>query len=332
MLRSVEPSDLASLLALDALLQEQSVSRAATRLGISTPAASHALAKLRKRFGDELLVRAGRKMVLTPRAMALRELVRGAIASADLVFEDPDAFDPARMDREFILSTTDYVLSIFGRELEQVIGSSAPGLVLRVIPNAPDDGLRLRAGETDLAVGIYGELPPELKIRPIITDRLVCVVRADHPSVRQRLTLKQFTRLEHVQVAPRGRPGGYVDELLEERGMSRRVTRAVPYFRVGLEMVATSDRVLTVSERIARQSAAELGLRVLEPPLPLEPFTLSLVWHPRRDGDLGHRWLRERLVEATTALDAMPHPRARRRLSTTDPTGRQKVKSDASDC
>ncbi|MEM7158785.1 MAG: LysR family transcriptional regulator [Myxococcota bacterium] len=322
MLRSIESSDLASLLALDALLQEQSVTGAARQLGISTPAASHALARLRARFNDELLVRAGRTMVLTPRAHELRDRVRDAIATADRVFEDPEAFDPATMEQALTLSATDYVLLVLGQHLEAAVGNAAPGLELRVVPNATNDGELLRTGETDLAIGIYGDLPPELKTRPIITDRLVCVVRQDHPTVRQRLTLKQFARLEHIQIAPRGRPGGYVDELLAERGLQRRVTRAVPYFHVALEMVASSDRVLTVSERIARRSADTLRLRLLEPPLPLQPFALSLVWHPRRDGDRGHAWLRERLVQASTALDATRHPRARRRLSKTDATGK----------
>ncbi|MEL6190347.1 MAG: LysR family transcriptional regulator, partial [Myxococcota bacterium] len=319
-MNDIEPSDLASLLALDALLQEQSVSRAATRLGVSTPAVSHTLARLRTRFDDELLVRAGRKMVLTPRAEELRERVREAVASADRVFSEPEAFDPGRMQAAFTVCATDYVWLMFGDEFEREIGGSAPGLSLRVVPNATDDPIRLRNGGLDLAIGIYGDLPPELKIRPIITDRLVCVVREGHPTVRARLSLKQFVRLEHIQVAPRGRPGGYIDELLSERDLTRSVRRYVPYFRVGLEMVASSDRVLTVSERIARKAAAELGLRVLEPPLPFEPYTLSMVWHPRRDRDSAHAWLRQRLIDATSRLEAMPHRRARRRLSRSDPT------------
>jgi DNA-binding transcriptional LysR family regulator len=319
-LHGMESSDLAALGTLDALLQEVSVSRAAQRLGLSTPAVSHALARLRERFGDPLLVRAGRGMVLTPRAEALKPRVRDAMSMASLVFEDEAEFAPDRMERSFTVAMTDYVLLVFGGALDARLRASAPGLRLRVVPNAVDDAARLRAGETDLAVGIYGELPPELKTRPIITDRLVCVVREGHPSVKRRLSLARFVELEHVQIAPRGRPGGYVDERLAERGLSRRVTRAVPYFQVALEMTAGSDRVLTVSERIARQLGPALGLRILEPPLPLEPFALAMVWHPRFDADAGHRWLRERLVEVTRSMDAMPHETPRRRLSRTDPT------------
>lgn len=306
------------LVTLDALLQEGSVTRAARRLGLSTPATSHALARLRERFDDPLLVRAGRSMVLTPRAKALREPVRDAVALSARVFEAPVAFDPATEERGFTLSATDYVMVVFGEALERQIRGRAPRLDLRFLPNSVDDAERLRSGETDLAVGIYGSLPPELRTRPLITDRFVCVVREDHPTIRGRLSLDEFVRVDHVQVAPRGRPGGYVDELLAERGLRRRVARAVPYFQVALAMTARSDYVLTISERIAKALGPALRLKVVPPPLPLEPFTLSMVWHPRFDGDEAHQWLRAQLLEATAGADA--HPRARRRLSATDPT------------
>ena len=171
-----------------------------------------------------------------------------------------------------------------------------------------------------LRAALGSELPPELRMRPIITDRLVCVVRDDHPSVGDALDLDEYVALDHVQVAPRGRPGGYVDELLADHGLTRRVGRAVPYFQVALSMVARSDRVLTVSERVARALAPGLGLRVLEPPLPLEPFALSMIWHPRYGSDPGHRWLRERFFEASELVGALSHEGARRSLSPTDPT------------
>ena len=312
----MEPSDLTALVTLDALLQTSSVSGAARRLGLSTPAVSHALAKLRERFKDPLLVRAGRGMVLTPRAVELRPRVRDAVSVARRVYEAPGDFDPRDIERVFTVSMTDYVLLVFGGAFDEAIASTAPGLDLRVIPNSVDDARRLRTGDTDLAVGIYGKLPPELKTRPIVTDRLICVVRRDHPSVKSRLSLDQFVELAHIQVAPRGRPGGYVDDVLAQRGLQRRVTRAVPYFQVALEMTARSDRILTISERIARLIAPSLNLRVLEPPLALEPFALSMLWHPRLDADPAHRWLRGQLVEVTSALDGLAHAGARK----TDPT------------
>ncbi len=318
----MEANDLAALNTLDALLQEASVTRAARRLGVSAPAVSHALSRLRERFDDPLLVRAGRSMVLTPRAEQLRPLVRDAMQVADRVFEVPVDFEPARLERRFVLSVSDYVLSVLGADLDARLTDAAPMIDLAILPNAIDDAEKLRSGETDLLVGIYGDLPPELRTRPLITDRFVCVVRADHPKVRRTLSLDRFVAMEHVQIAPRGRPGGYVDELLDERGLSRRVARAVPYFNVALEMTARSDRVLTVSERIARAVAPRLNLKVFEPPLPMEPFALSMVWHPRFDADPAHRWVRERLLDVSRHVDGLQHKSARRRLSRSDPTGR----------
>ncbi len=311
----MESTDFTALVALDALLQESSVSGAARRLGLSTPAMSHALARIRERFDDPILVRAGRSMVLTPRAEALRPRVRNAIAAAEQALAPETPFSPGTLEREFTVHVTDAVLHILGAALDSAARHEAPGLALRFVPNSPADADRLRAGDADLAVGIYGELPPEMRLRQLLTDRFVCVVRADHPSVNKRLTLKHFTALDHVQVAPRGRPGGYVDDLLAERGLARRVTRAVPYFDAALELVAGTDYVLTVSERIARGRADRLGLRILEPPLPLEPYALNLVWHPRLDADPAHAYLRDLFVRAAEHAASDRHPGARRRLS-----------------
>ncbi|MFN3199931.1 MAG: LysR family transcriptional regulator [Bradymonadia bacterium] len=313
-------TDLTGLNTLHALLEEESVSGAARRLGLSTPAVSHALAKLRARLDDPLLVRAGRRMVLTPRAVALKPRVRQAIATAALVFDPETPFSPATLEHTFTVSATDYVLLVFGGALDAALQAEAPGLNLRIVPNVVDDAARLRAGETDLAIGIYGDLPPELKIRPIITDRFVCVVRQGHPLLGEALTVEAYAALEHVQVAPRGRPGGYLDECLAELGLSRRVARAVPYFQSALELTARSDRILTVSERIARRLGPGLALEILEPPLPLEPFALSMIWHPRHDADPGHRWLRAQLAHVTGSMGGMAHAEPRRRLSRSDPT------------
>ena len=311
----LQSNDLASLLTLDALLQESSVKGAARRLGLSAPAVSHALARLRERLDDELLVRAGRHMVLTPRADALRPVVRDAVLAAGRVFEPPQDFDPARLERTFTVRLTDYVLVVFGDELDARVRSQAPNVSFRYAPNSPDDADQLRQGTSDLAIGIYGTLPPELKTRSIITDRFVCVVRADHSTVGERLTLDDFVALEHVLIAPRGRPGGYIDALLAERGLERRVRRTVPYFQLALEMIARSDMILTVSERIALKLQHKLHLRILETPLPVRPFALSMVWHPRWDSDPAHRWLRNELVAATEALDGRRHDDARRSLN-----------------
>lgn len=309
----MQASDLSLLVALDALLQESSVTRAARRLGLSTPAMSHTLARIRERIGDPVLVRAGREMCLTPRAEALKPRVRSVVEEAQQVLAEPGPFSPAELSRSFTVLATDYVLTVLGRAIDREISAAAPAATLRFAPNTPGDGDALREGAADLAVGIYGDLPPELRTRRLLTDRFVCAVRAGHPLARRRVTLEQYVSARHLQIAPRGAPGGYVDDELAARGLERHVARAVPFFSAALELVATTDYVLTVSERIARAAAASLGLHLFEVPLDLDPYALSLVWHPRFDGDPAHAFVRDAFVRAAAEVagDAHAAPRAR---------------------
>ncbi|HEY8210530.1 MAG TPA: LysR family transcriptional regulator [Myxococcaceae bacterium] len=307
-------NDLGLLATLDALLQEGSVTGAARRLGLSTPAMSHALARMREKLGDPLLVRAGRGMVLTPRAEALRPRVHTLVSEANQALEPPRPFVPAELVRAFVIHATDYVLAVLGLAVDRILQREAPGIALRFIPNTLDDPAQLRGGGSDLAVGIYGDLPQEMRSRMLLTDRFVCVVRKGHPLAGKRLTLEQFVQRPHIQVAPRGAPGGYLDDVLRERGLQRNVARAVPYFLTALQMAARTDHLLTISERVAAPMADSLGLKLLEPPLPLRPYALSLVWHPRFDGDAGHRFLREAFVRAAHEEAGDVHADARTRL------------------
>lgn len=310
----MESIDLSLLVPLDAMLQEISVSKAARRLGLSTPAMSHALARARSQLGDPLLVRAGRSMVLTPRAEAIKARVHTLVSEASQLLTPERPFEPSTLERTFVVHATDHVLHLLGNVLDAMLSAEAPFINLRFVPNTPLDATVLREGQSDLAVGIYGDLPPEMRTKQLLTDRLVCVVRKDHPQVGKRLTLEQFAGLSHVQVAPRGKPGGYLDDVLEARGLSRRVVRAIPYFLAAFQLVAHTDYILTVSERLAEGLAEPLGLRLIEPPLPLRPYALSMVWHPRYDGDAGHRFLRETLNRAAKQAAAGVHPSARTRL------------------
>jgi DNA-binding transcriptional LysR family regulator len=314
MVAAMRPEDLGFLVVLDALLQEVSVSGAARRFAMSTPAMSHALARIRVRLGDPLLVRAGRRMVLTPRAEALRPKVRAAIEAAEQVLAAERPFVPAELARTFAVLVTDYVLTVLGLAVDELLRAEAPEARLRFVPNTPDDPAVLRAGEADLAIGIYGDMLPELRSRLLLTDRHVAVLRRGHPAGK-RLTLDRYVALKHVQIAPRGRPGGYIDDVLREHGRVRVVARAVPFFVTALQLAARTDYVLTVSERIARRFAPELGLEVHAVPLPLRPYALSLVWHPRFDGDPGHRFLREAFTRTAEAVAGDRHDRPRTRLT-----------------
>ncbi len=306
--------DVGLLMHLDALLQEGSVTRAAARLGMSTPAMSQALRRLRETLRDPLLVRAGRSMVLTPRAEGLKERVHTVVAEARGLMAPAAATQLHAIEGSFVVSASDYVVSLLGLSLDRLLREGTPLLQLRFLPNSVDDAAALRSGGLDLAVGIYGELPLELRQRQLLTDRFVCVVRDGHPTVKSRLSLETYLRLQHIQVAPRGKAGGYVDDVLADLGHCRVVRRAVPYFVSALALAAQSDDVLTISERVARQLGPQLGLRICEVPFALDPYALSLVWHPRFDSDVGHRFLRDAFVRAASADAHERHDNARRRL------------------
>lgn len=319
----MEPIDLNLLVALDALLQEVSVTKAARRIGLSTPAMSHALSRIREQVGDPILVRSGRGMVMTPRAEVLKAQVHTLLHQAQQALTPEKPFVAKELSRSFLILATDYVVSVLGLAMDRILAQEAPHASLRFIPNTPDDPSLLREGGADLAVGIYGDLPQEMRSRPLLTDRFVCVVRKDHPEIGKRLSLSQFLQLQHIQVAPRGKPGGYIDDLLREKGLSRRVARAIPFFLPALYLTSKTDYLLTISERVATQMAPTLGLRLLEPPIELRPYALSLVWHPRFDGDAAHRFLREVFTRAAHEAAGEPHPAPRTRLDKTDPTSGQ---------
>ena len=318
----MESRDLSLLLTLDALLQEENVTLAAKRLGLSTPAASHALARIRERLGDPVLVRAGRSMVLTPRAEQLRPLVRSLVEDAARVMSAAVPFAPSGLKRTFTIFTTDHVLLVLGPAVDRILREEAPDVCLRFLPSVMEDWIPLRDGVADLSVCILGHFPAEFKTRQLFTDRFVCVVRKDHPKVGRRLTLNQYLAMDHIVVSPLGRPS-QVDAVLAERGLERRIRRVVPFFNSGLLLAATTDDVLTVSDRAALALAGTLGLRIVEPPLPLASYSLNLLWHPRLENEPANRWLREVFVRAAKEAipadrkgpgpDANQHTRTRRR-------------------
>lgn len=298
---SLRDVDLNLLVALDALLEHQSVTRAAARIGLSTPATSHALARLRTLLGDPLLVRAGRQMVLTPNAGALKPRVRALVEELREVLTPQSAGDLRELDRDFVVHASDYALLVLGAAVDARAREQAPRVCLQFLPNVDRDAELLRLAEIDLAVGVFPSLPPEIHTQKLFDERLVGVVRDAHPLLRRRPSAERFAALEHIQVAPRGRPGGVVDEALARAGLRRRVTRRVPFFLSALHLVAETDCVLTVPERVARATAPRFGLRVFELPIAVAGYPFQQIWHPRNHADAAHRWLRESFVAAAHA-------------------------------
>lgn len=319
----MESTDLALLVPLDALLQEGSVTAAARRVGLSTPAMSHTLARIRERLGDPILVRSGRGMLLTPRALALKDQVHAIVTEARRTLEPERPFVARELSQTFVVHASDYVLTVLGGAVDRILREEAPNVCVRFVPNTPDDAVLLRDHGSDLAVGIYGDLPQEMRSRRLLTDRFVAVVRRGHPRAKKRFPVEAFVAIPHIQVAPRGKPGGYLDDVLAARGLTRTVARAVPYFLTALQLASETDYLLTISERIARRFAEPLALKILEVPLPLRPYALSLVWHPRLDGDAGQRFLRDVFLRAAAEEAAERHASPRTRLDATDATSGQ---------
>jgi DNA-binding transcriptional LysR family regulator len=308
----MKQADLNLLIALDALLQEENVSRAAARVGLSTPAMSHALSRLRTQVGDPLLVRTGQRMVPTPRADSLRGRVEAVVREARQVLAPPPVEDVRAVERTFRIHTSDHLITVLGPDLDR-LAREAPGVTLHVMPCIAETPALLRDGTVDLAIGVfdytpYSELPTDLRIQQLYEDEFTCVVRAAHPTIKRALTLAQYCEVEHVQIAPRGNPGGYVDELLARHGLRRRIARALPYFIAGLALVAETDYLLTCSVALAKRMQRRFGLRTVAPPkeLGLEPFQFSQLWHPRHDQDPPHRWLRDIVARAARGTRRRP--------------------------
>lgn len=289
--------DPTQLFALDALLETRSVSAAARRMGVTQSAMSHTLARLRGQFGDPLLVRAGRALALTARAEAMAPRLRAAVRDLQDAVATVPTFDAATTTRTFRLATTDLVELAVLPALLNRLESEAPGVDLWLRGPA-DAETALQRDDLDLSIQLLTSDTPAagLRTRALFHERFVCVYRRDHPLAAGPLTIEAFASARHALVAPRGSRGGVVDAALTAAGLSRRTALIVPSFLVVPHLVAATDLVVTLPSRLAYTFAALLPLCVVEHPLALPGFAMSMVWHDRHEGDPGHRWLRERLV------------------------------------
>ena len=299
------------LLALDALLSERSVTRASARIGITQSAASHALARLRKLTGDELLVRRRDGMVPTLRAEAMRAPLRRALEDIRGTLAPPPAFDPRTARLRAFIGTSDYPELVLFPGVMARLGREAPGVELRVVALRDEPGSDLALGKLDVA--LMPPLPSEegtsMRRQQILEERFVCVARREHPLAKKKvLTLSRFAAASHALISPWGKEGGFVDDALARLGLQRRVTVALPHAMVAPHIIASSDLLLTMPERVARVLAPPLDLVVLEPPpeLLLTGFTISMLWHERTQSDPARRWLRDVIVTEATERSQTP--------------------------
>ena len=290
--------DLNLLKTLDALLEARSVTRAAQKVGLSQPATSHALGRLRDALGDPLLVRVGAGLVLTERAEHLVEPVKEALRRAELVLSPPGEVVPARLNRDFGLNLADYTeLAILPR-LTAVLSREAPGVSVTCRPHLGKPMEALQGG-SELWLGVNAPDQPGLMVQQLFSDSYLCVIRKDHPFARRKVTLKQFLELRHVQIAPGGLPGGPLDSLLAQRGLARVVSVRVPHFLVAPLLITKSDLVLTAPKRVVEAFADFAGVHVFEPPVKIPSFTVQQAWLARHHADPAHRWFRAQVKEAS---------------------------------
>jgi len=289
--------DLNLLVTLDVLLVEGSVAAAARRLRLSPSAMSRALARLRATTGDPLLVRAGRGLVPTPRALELRERVGQLVQDADAVLRPARKLNLKQLVRTFTLRTSDGFVENFGPHLIARVGKEAPGVRLRFVQKPDKDSAPLRAGTVDLETGVVGKATaPEVRVQALFRDRFIGAVRMGHAFCEGEITPARYAAGGHIFVSRQGLPNGPIDEALRPLGLERNIVTIVGGFSTALALARACDLIASVPERHTGNLRA--GMHSFPIPVATPEITVSLLWHPRLDADPAHRWLRRCVREA----------------------------------
>jgi DNA-binding transcriptional LysR family regulator len=293
--------DLNLLVTLDVLLAEGSVARAAQRLRLSPSAMSRALARLRETTGDPLLVRAGRGLVPTPRALELRERVGQLVQDGEAVLRPAEKLNLEQLVRTFTLRTSEGFVENFGPDLIARVGEEAPGVRLRFVQKPNKDSASLRDGTVDLETGVVGEATgPEVRAQALFQDRFIGVVRMGHSLSQGKITSTRYARGRHICVSRRGLDKGPIDEALKPFGLEREIVTIVGGFSAALALARASDLIASVPERQTGNLRA--GMHSFPLPIPAPEVTISLLWHPRLDADPAHRWLRGLVLDTCSAI------------------------------
>ena len=283
--------DLNLLFTLDVLLAEGSVARAARRLRLSPSAMSRALARLREATGDPLLVRAGRGLVASPRALELRDSVSQLVHDAEAALRPANKLDLGQIERTFTLRASEGFVENFGAKLLARIAEEAPGVRLHFLHKLDKTSVPLRDGSVDLETGVVDKtIGPEVRTQALFRDRYVGVVRAGHPLSEGEMTPARFAAEGHAHVSRRDDDKGPIDDALAGLGLERKIATIVGGFAAALALVRASNLVATVHER--HTGVLYAGMHSFALPLAIPQFTVSILWHPRLDGDPAHRWFR----------------------------------------
>jgi DNA-binding transcriptional LysR family regulator len=294
--------DLNLLVALDALLAEGGVTRAAARLGKSVPAMSRTLDRLRLALDDPLFVRAGREFLPTDRAKALKPRLEALIAEAEALIA-PDQFDPARLERRFVIRCGDDLASLLGGALASALIAETPRASVVFLPEGEESVADLREGRVDVDVGAPGALGPEALTQTALRDRFVGAARRSAPIFDAPIDPARYAAAVHVASSRRGRSEGPIDHALARLGLSRRAPMTAASGGAALAIALSSDLVAAVPGFVARAAVARgAALTLFDLPIETPELTIALSWHPRRHADAAQCWLREKLRAAVAAL------------------------------
>lgn len=307
----MENLDFNLLLALDVLLSEGSVTRAARRLGLSSSAMSRTLSRLRSAIGDPLLVRAGRGLVPTPRAAELRDQVRELTHDVRTVLSPQSRhLDVGSLDRTFAICANEGFIELFSAKLIAAVISEAPYARLRFAPKPEKDAGPLRAGLIDIEIGVLGVSAPEVRTQLLFRDHFVGVARSGHPLLSGPVTAEAYAACKHVVASRKGEFNGPVDDALAELGLKRSVVAVVPGFRDAMRIAHESNLIalvprLSLSSALAVAEPGTAGLVSFELPVRTSEIAISAMWHPRMQADPAHRWLRS--IVLAVCREAAPH-------------------------
>ena len=289
--------DLNLLVVFDALMQERSVTRAGRRIGMTQPAVSNALNRLRHLLKDDLFLRGPKGMRPTPRAVELAGPIRQALSQVETALM-PAEFDPAKAANTFRLAMADYAASLILPPLAHRLEREAPGVDIRVRVNDNVSALGLLdRNEIDFAIGYHTDWPERFGGQVLFTETYVCVMRRGHPLARERITLEEFAAARHLLVTLTGEATGFVDRLLKKRGLTRRVAMTANQFLVAPLIIQTSDMIMTLALRTAARFAEVNKLHIVPVPLEPDPIALTLLWHKELSHHPAHEWMRALLAD-----------------------------------
>ncbi|MBL1265192.1 LysR family transcriptional regulator [Candidatus Methylomicrobium oryzae] len=305
---SLRNFDLNLLVAFDILMEELNVTRAAERMFVTQSAMSHVLHRLRQQLDDPLLIKTPSGMKPTPRALALIDPVKEVLKEVELLIRPPAAFEPLTSQRRFVLAATDYMELLLLPALSERISRLAPGIAVQVKrTEASFPAGALENGSLDVVLGFESVLnpPSHLNRLTLFSDRMACLARKAHPMLKNGLSLTDYVALPHMLISRTGSPVGLIDQKLQEMGMERRIQLTVPHFLSAPLIVAQTDMILSLPQRIAEQFTRFAALDIFPVPVDLPDYELTMIWHPLRDKDPALVWLRKQLADIGRTFAAL---------------------------